>query len=341
MPFPLGEWIDTHEGCRYHLGSSGMWGSIRHPRPGPLRPGDDLPETLRRELANHLRVDAERVFLTHGATEANSWTLLYLRPRPGERRSGARLRFPEYPPLAETARWAGFRVTTDRGPARVAIVSRPRNPEGDLWSRATLDRWAAGASSLLVDETFREFARVPSVAVGGTPGVWATGSLTKFYAGDDIRVGWIVAPPEAAPDFARFHGNLADEVPAESVRLGLATVRAHGAIARAVDRLLRPNRAAWRRAFPRAAVPVGPVGFDRTEEDGDSLARRCLAASVLVSPGSFFGEPRGVRIGLTRRSFPRDLGRYLAVRDRPAATATNRAARPRPGARARARAGRA
>ncbi len=324
MPFPLGEWIDSHERCRYNLGSSGMWGAIRRPPPGRPGTSERLAETLVDDLADHLGVGAERLFLTHGATEANSWVMLYLRPRPGDSDLRARVRLPEYPPLAETARWAGFRVGPDPGPVRLAVVSRPRNPEGDLWGAEPFARFAEDATSVLVDETFREFAGVPSLARDGRPDLWVTGTLTKFYAGDDIRVGWVVAPPEAAAEFARFHGNVADQVPDHSLHLAVATVRAHRRIARDVARILEPNRAAWHRAFPGRAVPVGPVGFDRTAEDGTSLARRCLAASVLVSPGEYFGESNGVRIGMTRPTFARDLARYLAVRDRAEPTARPR-----------------
>ncbi len=69
------------------------------------------------------------------------------------------------------------------------------------------------------------------------------------------------------------------------------------------------------------AGPVAPVFFDRVRtESGDDLARRCLLASVLVCPGTFFGDPGGVRLCLTRRSFPNDLEAYLRVRNGPGAT---------------------
>ncbi len=343
MPFPLGAWIDAHVDCRYNLGSSGMVGSIRRPALGRPRPGELDPATLRDVVADHLRVDAPRVFLTHGATEANSWVVLYLRTRARVRAPVGRVRYPEYPPLVDTARCAGYRIATDGRPALVAIVSRPRNPEGDLWSPARLAQWRAGARNLLVDETFREFAGVATVARRGDPGVWATGSLTKFYGGDDLRVGWVVAPPDAADEFGRFHGNVADEVAGTSVHGAVAALRAHREIARSVARVLDPNRAAWRRAFPGRPVPVGPVGFDRTAEDGDALAARCLRASVLVCSGRFFGAPNGVRVGLTRRSFPTDVDRYLAVRDArgPTGPRPRTGARPRRAETARARAVRA
>ncbi|MHB8352324.1 MAG: hypothetical protein ACYDFT_06545, partial [Thermoplasmata archaeon] len=50
--------------------------------------------------------------------------------------------------------------------------------------------------------------------------------------------------------------------------------------------------------------------------DGDRLTRAALRAGVLVAPGTLFGDRTGVRVCLTRRSFPKDLASYLQVRQR-------------------------
>ncbi len=76
------------------------------------------------------------------------------------------------------------------------------------------------------------------------------------------------------------------------------------------------NRALWRRATPHGPDLAAPLAFDDpVRPDGTRFARRCLRASVLVSPGALFGRPSGVRVCLTRRTFPRDLRAYLRVRD--------------------------
>ena len=353
MSFPLAEWIDGHAHCRHNLGVSGMVGSIPSPVPSPSEVRRADAGELRTHLAEDLGVDARRVFLTTGASEANALAILFLaRRRKGGTAGAGRVCPPEYPPMFDTARWAGFRMTEGAGPAEVAIVSQPRNPEGDLWDRTRFLDWASGARSVLVDETFREFAGTRSLLGTDLPGLWASGSFTKFFAGDDLRVGFLVAPEDRTQDFARFHGLVTNLLAPFSVAGATRALRDREKIRRKVLAIQRANVAAVRESFPRLRPPVGPVMFDRPEsgEGGDALAHRALTASVLVCPGSFFGDPSGVRLCLTRRSFPADLEAYVAVRVRaprgripahganPFSDRSARAARRPPGGSGRARA---
>ncbi|MGP8072397.1 MAG: pyridoxal phosphate-dependent aminotransferase [Thermoplasmata archaeon] len=329
MHFPLSDWIDSHEDCRYQLGKSGMFGVVEPPRPSARqirsRTEDEWTDELRQKLADHLRVDPARLFLTHGASEANSWVMFFAarEGRSGSRR--CRVQLPEYPPLLEVARRAGFRPHPSPGRVPLALVSLPRNPEGIGWTSQDIFEWAEGARTLLVDETFREFSGRPSRAEAGDRGVWTTGSFTKFYGADSIRVGFAIAPPEAAEEFGRFHGVVADGLPPASAAAAVQILQHWGAISRRVRTLFDRNRTALRQALPGVPSLDAPVYFDRDPAgDGDRLANRCLRASVLVCPGSLFGAPEGVRIGLTRPSFPTDLEAYLEVRggsDRPSTLA--------------------
>lgn len=320
MSFPLAEWIDGHASCRHNLAVSGMVRSIPPPVPTPAEVRRADAEELRSLLAEDLRVDPRRVFLTTGATQANSLVVLFLaRTRHGGPAGRCRVCLPEYPPLFDSAREAGFRLGEEPGPAELAVVSQPRNPEGDLWDRSRVLDWASGARWLLVDETFREFAGTRSLLGTDRPRLFATGSFTKFFAGDDLRVGFLVAPEETAREFARFHGLITNLLAPYAIAGATRAIRDRDRTRRQVLDVLRPNLAALRTALPQLRPPDGPVLFDRPEtgEHGTSLARRALGSSVLVCPGSFFGDPSGVRLCLTRRSFPRDLRAYLAVRTPP------------------------
>ena len=318
MSFPLAEWIDSHETCPHNLALSGMRGTIRHPIPtrSDLRTAD--AGSLRQLLADDLDVDARRLFLTAGATDANGRVISYLARRPERRSLAARVHFPEYPPLFDTARWAGFRLdpTGPPGSVALAVLSNPQNPEGRLWSRSEILDWSAGAEALLVDETFREFAPAVSVHDLERKGVWTTGSFTKFFAGDDLRVGFVVAPEEERESFAEYHGLVVDPLASFSVAGALATFRARDRVRGDVRRVFERNLAAFRREFPGTTPPSAPVWFDRTPADGERCATRALSAGVLVCPGGYFGDPNGVRLCLTRRSFPADVAAYRAVRDR-------------------------
>jgi histidinol-phosphate/aromatic aminotransferase/cobyric acid decarboxylase-like protein len=293
-----------------------MRGSVPPPRWPQRRPAFDVPRLLRAELAESLAVAPDRVIVSHGASEGNAWVLGYLARRGrGSRAPVARLRYPEYPPLFGAARALGFRLRAGPGPAEVAVASRPRNPEGDLWTEEAVRRFAEGPKHLLVDETFREFAGVPSMASTGTRGLWATGSFTKFFGADEVRVGFAIAPPEEARAFSRYVGLVSDEVAPYSAEAARRLLRRREAVRREVRSVIDRNLRALAAAFPGRALPVGPMVFDRPgTEDGTALARRCTAASVLVAPGAFFGSPRGVRVCLTRRDFPDGLSAYLAVR---------------------------
>jgi histidinol-phosphate/aromatic aminotransferase/cobyric acid decarboxylase-like protein len=325
MKFPLSDWIDDHSGLRHDLGVSGMRGSIRHPVPSAAEVRAADPEELRRAFADSLDVDPRRVFLTHGASEGNTGVIWFLAHQYRNQRPRCRIRYPEYPPLFDVARWAGFELADSDEPAVLAISSQPRNPEGELWKADRILEWADRARSLLLDETFREFAHRRSLVRLQRPGVWVTGTLTKFFAADDLRVGFVAAPEEERASYARFHGLMFDEIALASVAGALVTWRARERIRREVARIMERNRTAYRRGFPRSRPPQGPVFFDRgIVPDGDSFANRCLSASVLVCPGSFFGDPSGVRVGLTRRSFPEDLAAYLRVRAEARATPAGR-----------------
>ena len=350
MSFPLAEWIDGHARCRHNLAVSGMVGAIPPPLPSPAEVRGADAHELRTRLAEDLGVDAQRVFLTTGASEANALVLLFLgRLRKGGAAGACRYCPPEYPPIFDTARWVGFRLTEGAGAAEVAIVSQPRNPEGDLWNRTRFLDWASGARWVLVDETFREFAGTRSFLGTEHTGLWATGSFTKFFAGDDLRIGFLVTPEDRAPEFARFHGLVTNPLARFSVAGATRALRDREKTRRKVLAILRANVAAARGSFPNLRPPEAPVMFDRPEsgEGGDPLAHRALDASVLVCSGSFFGDPSGVRLCLTRRSFPADLAAYLAVRARvPRRRAptngpdrvTGRGARRLPGGRGRAKA---
>jgi histidinol-phosphate/aromatic aminotransferase/cobyric acid decarboxylase-like protein len=319
MRFPLADWIDDHAACRYSFGSSGMHGVVRPRAPSARQLRTATEAELRARLADLLDVSADRVFLGPGATEANAWATWFLARRARGRVPRCRVEYPEYPPLFEGSRSAGFRlVDADQGRADLAVVSQPRNPVGDLWTRERFAAYAGSARATLVDETFREFSPAASVLRWRIPGVWATGSFTKVYGADELRVGFVVAPESERLDFARFHGLVADELARYAVAGALATLDARTTILARVRRVVSRNQRAWRAVRPRGPALAASVVFDTpVAPDGDALARRCARRSILVCPGSYFGSPSGVRLGLTRPSFPEDLRQYLEVADRP------------------------
>jgi aspartate/methionine/tyrosine aminotransferase len=170
----------------------------------------------------------------------------------------------------------------------------------------------------LVDETFREFTPTPSITRRSGRGVWVCRSFTKAYGADGLRVGYVVAPEEEAERFEAFHSLVLDSLPLHSVAAVRAIVRDRDRILAETRQRFRTNLAALRKAVPGTPELAAPVWFDRGsgEGDGDRFSRRALDAGVLICSGSFFGDPTGVRVCLTQRSFPRDLDAYLPLRER-------------------------
>lgn len=319
MGFPLKDWIDAHPSAPHHLAHSGMIGSLRSARRALLDPPDPDADALRGELARTVGVARHRIFLTHGATEGNSLVLVFLAGEFRRRRRGAlraRVPTPEYPPIREAAQWAGFRPVRPDVPADVTAISEPNNPTGRARGPKAVGKLAGGTSAVLADETFREFTSAPSLARAGPPTVWTTGTFTKVYGGDDLRVGYVVAPERSAATFARFHGIVADELPPASVAGARALLAHRREILGEVRARFRRNEAALRRRVPDAPPLAAPVWFDRGALGlpGDRLARAAARRGVLVCPGSFFGDPDGVRVCLTQPEFPEDLDAYLRVR---------------------------
>jgi aspartate/methionine/tyrosine aminotransferase len=319
--FPLGDWIVLHRDVRHQLSQSGMVGALRSVGPALRAARPTTEEELRRLLARRLRIAPERLFLTHGATEANALAMLAVAAavRSGGRSvPRARVAPPEYPPLRDAAAIAGFHLVAPGRPAELLLLSEPNNPTGLLRGAEGIARERGRTPHLIVDETFREFTSAPSIAVGAPAGTWTTGTLTKAYGADGVRVGWAVAPEEEADRFARLHAQLADGVAATSLAQAAALLARGSGVLRESRALFRRNRARLRRSLPEVPALAAPVWFDRGRGrlPDREVASAALRRGVLVAPGSFFGDPRGVRLCLTRREFPQDLDAYLAVRSR-------------------------
>ncbi len=319
-PFPLARWILDHAGIPHDLAQSGMKGVLTRAGSALRAPVKGEAGELRTALAKLHGVPPENLFLTHGATEANGLVLLTLLrslSRSLGRTPRVRLFFPEYPPLRDMALWGGARLARDREAPDLVVLSNPNNPSGISHPSDRMQALMGGPAPVLVDETFREFSDRPTLARRRAGKVWVTGTFTKVYGADAIRVGFVVVPPGLEDPFGAFQGLFLDTLPAASVESALALLRDRPAILRESRELFRRNERILHHhlgGFPRLQAPVV---FDRgtTGLPGDRLARQAASRGVLVCPGSFFGDPSGVRLCLTRRTFARDLEAYLRVRD--------------------------
>jgi histidinol-phosphate/aromatic aminotransferase/cobyric acid decarboxylase-like protein len=316
--FPLARWIFEHRHLPHDLGQSGMRGEIRSYAQVLRDSAEGTPEELRLRLARLQRVPVDRLFLTHGATEANALVLLHL-ARNRHRRGGeplrARIGRPEYPPLGDTARLVGLETVETGAPAEIAIASNPSNPEGTIRAAAQIRRFADGVGDLLVDETFREFTTAAPVSDTAARRLWRTASFTKAYGADDVRVGFVVVPRGEEESFRETHW-LLDGIAQPSSAAAIALLRYRATLLGEVRRLFRRNLATLQELEGEVPPLAAPLWFDRPggARGGDRLAEQAAKRGVLVSPGRFFGDRSGVRVCLTRSSFPDSIVAYRRVK---------------------------
>jgi histidinol-phosphate/aromatic aminotransferase/cobyric acid decarboxylase-like protein len=317
--FPLGQWVDSHRAVRHNLARSGMVGTLESVPRLLIDPPPAEPEQVRALLAGSHGVHRNEVFLTHGAHEANFLALVFLatRARGNSRRLTVRIDRPEYPQITDAVAAAGGRVVSGTQRADVWALSNPNNPTGRWRPPHGIRKGLDDSEVILVDEAYREFTDVSSAAGAPEENLWVTGTFTKVYGADEIRVGWSIPPSSARAAYARFHAVAADRIAERSIRAALAILSAREEVLQEVRSKFGRNVRAFQTAVRGAEAPSGPVWFDRGEGKlpGDRVQAAALRRSILVCSGTFFGDPTGVRICLTRPSFPGDLSQYLKVRN--------------------------
>jgi histidinol-phosphate/aromatic aminotransferase/cobyric acid decarboxylase-like protein len=316
--FPLGKWVDRHRAVSHNLALSGMGGALESV-PRLLRnPPPAEPDDVRAALADIHGVHRTEIFLTHGAHEANFLALAFLAGRARHESADWTVRIdpPEYPQIIEAAAATGSQVVREGRHASVWALSNPQNPTGGWRSAREILRNVDRSTIILVDEAYRGFTDVPSVASTAEENMWATGTFTKVYGADEIRVGWSIPPKSHRAAYAKFHLVAADKIAERSIRSARAILSARDEVLREVRAKFLRNVRALRSAVPGSGRLAAPVWFDRGKGTlpGDRVQSAALRRSILVCSGAFFGEVGGVRVCLTRHSFPEDLAHYLALR---------------------------
>jgi len=178
---------------------------------------DPAARSLRRALAERHGVPMEAIWVGNGAAEAIDLALRAIAPRLA---AVAAPGFAEYETAVAHAGGRlldlaltpddNFRVTPEA--VRVAaaqgaeaiVLGHPNNPTG-----RTLDEDAAKAAlesyaNVVVDEAFLDFLPGPDQdrltlvrLAAERPGLYVTRSMTKFYAIPALRLGYVVAHPDA------------------------------------------------------------------------------------------------------------------------------------------------
>jgi hypothetical protein len=293
---------------------------------GTPHPESVLPE-LERALGRRLGAPGGRVLVTAGASEANACALAGLL-EPGDE---ALVESPGYEPHRAAPPFFGVRVRTFArqrelgygrvcdavaaalSPAtRLVLLTDLHNPSGVALDPADADALTTLAERhglwLLCDETFRDASDRPVGTIATRSERWvSTSSLTKAYGLGSLRIGWVAGGAPALARCANAQNALSVEPAGPSLALTLALVPHLDALRERARGLLATNHARWRAGIAAGlpcdtSVPsCGTTTFLRFPGVGEGDAFAAFAAErfeLLVVPGRFFGDARGVRIAL-------------------------------------------
>ncbi len=293
-------------------------------------------ESLRQTIAGTYRdVDADDVLVTTGAIEANFLVYNALL-EPGDH---VVVTTPCYQQLVsipraigcEVSEWrvtpeSGFRfdldaletLVTDR--TKLIVINSPHNPTGALLSQADLERIAEIAARrgawVLSDEAYRWLdhpggAALPSPMRDISPKAVSVGTMSKFFGLPGLRLGWLAGTAELAQACWELRDYTSLSPAMLSDRFAQIAVANHEKVRRRNHGILEQNLAKARAWFaensdivsweePRAGLlaMVKVHGFDNTDALSEHLAAN---AGVMLAPGSAFGLPGYLRIGIGQR----------------------------------------
>jgi aspartate/methionine/tyrosine aminotransferase len=293
-------------------------------------------EELRQTIAATYRdVSADDVLVTTGAIEANFLVCNALL----EAGDHVVVTTPCYQQLVSVPRAIGcdvseWRVTPESGftfdldalealvaeRTKLIVINSPHNPTGALLSQAELERIAEIADRVgawvLSDEAYRWLDHPGGVTLAGPvrdiyPKAISVGTMSKFFGMPGLRLGWLVGTAELAAACWALRDYVSLSPAMLSDRFAQIAVANHERVRERNHGILAQNLAKAREWFaanadivsweePRAGLlaMMKVDGIDNT----DALSERLAAESgVMLAPGSAFGLPGYLRIGIGQR----------------------------------------
>jgi hypothetical protein len=161
---------------------------------------------------------------------------------------------------------------------------------------------------LLCDEVFRDADTGATGTFAALGPRWiATSSLTKVYGLGGLRLGWVAGGDEVLARCAAVQNGLSVTPALPSIALALELVPHLDALRARTHRLLAANHARWNERVGRGVPFTTPDGARGTTAwalfpaagQGDAFATFASQRfGLALTPGRFFTEPRGVRVGL-------------------------------------------
>lgn len=318
-------------GAKYSLASSGVadceWSDLGL-EPADLALNDPSPygwPPLAEAIARRFDVDPACVVIPGGGCSFANHLAMAVILTPGDE---ALIEDPTYELLASTASFLGARTVAfprslDRGwrldpedvrtrvtaATRAAIVTNLHNPTGAPAADSDLEALGRLVPVLLVDEVYRElsFDDAPARTAFREDGnIVVTSSLTKAYGLSGLRCGWILAPAPLAERMRRLNDLFGVKPPHVAERIALKAFDRLDVLRARAASLTGPNRAAYKEflgeqpALEQTLFVHATTVFPKLRRgDGDGFVRLLKDRfETSVAPGSFFGAPDHIRIGL-------------------------------------------
>ncbi len=311
MRFETGSWIHSHTG-KYDLSQSGMYGRISLDKYFDVK-SLVSEEDLKDSIASINDCNKSQVVITHGATEA-SFTSLYHIYETGIKDSKTNL--PEYEPLYKLPLQMGF-SNDDFG---LFITSNPNNPTG------ALIQLPDGYSAYLIDETFLLFSS--SLDMLHYPAnTYRTNTFTKFFGGDDLRVGYIIAPSKKeAEAIEALRGIFTEYVSRYNISVAYRILNDFDSIVQNVRDIqtknynfLLKNKGNLKFYLDRQPK-LGTVSFldysKLSEIDSLTFSELLFKESISVVPAKFFGITGPyIRVCYSRSDFPDSFSKLINFLD--------------------------
>jgi hypothetical protein len=296
-------------------------------RAGLPKAGYDLQPEVERLLGARWQAPGGRVLLASGGSEANALVFGALLERGDE----VLVESPGYEPHREVPRL--FDITVRRyerpiaasGPSlaavveaalapatRMVVLTHPHNPSGAFLTPAdarALDAMAERRGVwLLCDEVFRDAMEGPTGTHAALGPRWVTtSSLTKVYGLGGLRIGWVAGAPEILARCAAVQNALSVTPALPSIALTLALAPHLDTLRARARQMLAANRVRWNALLaggvpfssPGAAAGTTAWALFAGAGQGDAFADFAQQRfDLAVTPGRFFAEPRGIRVGL-------------------------------------------
>ncbi|MGC8497686.1 MAG: pyridoxal phosphate-dependent aminotransferase [Thermoplasmata archaeon] len=299
IKFDTGKWISSHPG-KYNLSQSGMGGRInleKYFKSGSMEDESVLKETI----ASLHNEDPENLVITHGATEALFLSLYHLNVN-GHRDYVTYI--PEYEPLIKDPPALGMREKD----GDVFVFSNTNNPTG------TEIEYPKNYRVYVVDDTFLQFYRNLD-SVRYPENTYRINTFTKLYGGDEVRVGWIVAPDKKeAAEINSLKGIFTEQVSRHNIHIANSILKDQDEILKFVRNEMSKNityikNNMGKLKFYRNLEPVtGTVTFmdysSYIEQDSVSVSEYLYKNQISIVPGTIFGvEGPYLRVCYTREDF--------------------------------------